>query len=423
MAECPEVCEHLHLPAQSGQHPDPQGHAPHLQPRALPGSGGPPARRDPGSLPHVRPDRRLPGRDRGRLRADAVAGRGVRLRRRVHVPLLAPAGHRGRRGACPTTSRPRSSASGSRASWRWCSARRPRGRPASWARTREVLVEGPSRTDPSRLRGRLSQNIAVNFDGTAAPGALVRVAIERATFDDPLRPSGRGSRAGGPRPRLRSWWSPGRRRPARARWPTPRPSRSAARSWWPTRSSATAAWRSPPTRPSARARWPRCPTTRSATWRWTSARRRPASPGWRTRRSTPRCARGRVPVVSGGHRPVRAGGRGARWRFPEEADPGAAGLGRGARGPRPGRPPWPQLRDARSRGGRARGRGQPAPPGARPGGGGRPPGPAGGGGRPVVGGRCGDPPCWWGSPARARSWTGASPSACGASWTTAWWPS
>lgn len=47
--------------------------------------------------------------------------------------------------------------------------------------TAEVLVEGPSRTDPTRLRGRLSQNIAVNFDGDAAPGALTDVVIDRAT--------------------------------------------------------------------------------------------------------------------------------------------------------------------------------------------------------------------------------------------------
>jgi tRNA-2-methylthio-N6-dimethylallyladenosine synthase len=46
---------------------------------------------------------------------------------------------------------------------------------------REVLVEGPSRTDPSRLRGRLSQNITVNFTGTAAPGALASVLVEGAT--------------------------------------------------------------------------------------------------------------------------------------------------------------------------------------------------------------------------------------------------
>jgi tRNA-2-methylthio-N6-dimethylallyladenosine synthase len=47
--------------------------------------------------------------------------------------------------------------------------------------TREVLVEGPSRTDPSRLRGRLRQNIAVNFTGTARPGTEASVRIDAAT--------------------------------------------------------------------------------------------------------------------------------------------------------------------------------------------------------------------------------------------------
>ena len=47
--------------------------------------------------------------------------------------------------------------------------------------TREVLVEGLSRTDPSRMRGRLSQNITVNFRGTAEPGTIVPVRIEEAT--------------------------------------------------------------------------------------------------------------------------------------------------------------------------------------------------------------------------------------------------
>jgi tRNA-2-methylthio-N6-dimethylallyladenosine synthase len=47
--------------------------------------------------------------------------------------------------------------------------------------TREVLVEGPSRTNPERLRGRLSQNITVNFSGRAEPGELVPVQIESAT--------------------------------------------------------------------------------------------------------------------------------------------------------------------------------------------------------------------------------------------------
>jgi len=45
----------------------------------------------------------------------------------------------------------------------------------------EVLVEGPSRTDPSRLRGRTRHHKAVNFAGTAESGELVMVAITGAT--------------------------------------------------------------------------------------------------------------------------------------------------------------------------------------------------------------------------------------------------
>ena len=48
-------------------------------------------------------------------------------------------------------------------------------------RTMEVLVEGPSRTDPTRLRGRSPHNKTVNFDGTADPGELVEVEITGAT--------------------------------------------------------------------------------------------------------------------------------------------------------------------------------------------------------------------------------------------------
>jgi tRNA-2-methylthio-N6-dimethylallyladenosine synthase len=48
-------------------------------------------------------------------------------------------------------------------------------------RTVEVLVEGPSRTDPSRVRGRSRHNKVVNFDGVASPGSLVDVRITTAT--------------------------------------------------------------------------------------------------------------------------------------------------------------------------------------------------------------------------------------------------
>jgi tRNA-2-methylthio-N6-dimethylallyladenosine synthase len=48
-------------------------------------------------------------------------------------------------------------------------------------RTLEVLVEGPSRTDPERLRGRTRHNKVVNFSGLAAPGELTQVEITAAT--------------------------------------------------------------------------------------------------------------------------------------------------------------------------------------------------------------------------------------------------
>jgi len=48
-------------------------------------------------------------------------------------------------------------------------------------RTLEVLVEGPSRTDPSKLRGRIRHNKTVNFSGVAAAGELTDVEIASAT--------------------------------------------------------------------------------------------------------------------------------------------------------------------------------------------------------------------------------------------------
>jgi tRNA-2-methylthio-N6-dimethylallyladenosine synthase len=48
-------------------------------------------------------------------------------------------------------------------------------------RTLDVLVEGASRTDASRIRGRTSHNKVVNFDGLAAPGEIVPVEITAAT--------------------------------------------------------------------------------------------------------------------------------------------------------------------------------------------------------------------------------------------------
>jgi tRNA-2-methylthio-N6-dimethylallyladenosine synthase len=48
-------------------------------------------------------------------------------------------------------------------------------------RTVDVLVEGVSRRDPTRLRGRSRHNKAVNFEGLARPGEIVPVEIGSAT--------------------------------------------------------------------------------------------------------------------------------------------------------------------------------------------------------------------------------------------------
>jgi tRNA-2-methylthio-N6-dimethylallyladenosine synthase len=48
-------------------------------------------------------------------------------------------------------------------------------------RTLDVLVEGTSRKDPSQLRGRTTHNKVVNFEGLAQPGDIVEVQITSAT--------------------------------------------------------------------------------------------------------------------------------------------------------------------------------------------------------------------------------------------------
>jgi tRNA-2-methylthio-N6-dimethylallyladenosine synthase len=48
-------------------------------------------------------------------------------------------------------------------------------------RVEQVLVEGPSRTDPSLLRGRTRRNTTVNFAGAEQPGELVGVLVDGST--------------------------------------------------------------------------------------------------------------------------------------------------------------------------------------------------------------------------------------------------
>ena len=86
------------------QHARAQGDAAHLQPRALSGPGGAAARRDPRPVAHHRPDRRVPGRDRGRLRATPSAwwrSAATTAPTRSSIP---PAGNGG--GGAPARRRP-----------------------------------------------------------------------------------------------------------------------------------------------------------------------------------------------------------------------------------------------------------------------------------------------------------------------------
>ena len=63
----------------------------------------------------------------------------------------------------------------------WCSITPPTGLSVSSGARFPVLVEGPSRTDPAKLRGRTEHNKTVNFTGVAAPGETTDVEIDSAT--------------------------------------------------------------------------------------------------------------------------------------------------------------------------------------------------------------------------------------------------
>ena len=180
MAECAAVCEHAHLPLQSGST------------RILKAMRRTYSRERylklVAELRDAIPDLALttdiivgfPGETDARLRArpsrssrkSASTARSRSSTRRARAP---------RRPRCPTRFRMRSSASASSASSTSssaCAAERNRARVGS---VEEVLVEGRSRTEPDLLRGRTRRNTTVNFAGEAEPGQLVDVRIESAT--------------------------------------------------------------------------------------------------------------------------------------------------------------------------------------------------------------------------------------------------
>ena len=187
------VCEHLHLPVQSGSDAVLRRMGRQYTDRALPRAARPDPRGRPGHRDLDRHHRRLLRRDRGAVRGDARAPRHRPLRPGLRGGLLASARDAGH-ASSPTTSRPTSSGAGSTS----CSRCR-RGSGSSGTRRGSVARSASSSTrvdaprshehegpeapagEGSRLSGRTRGNKLVHLGGDPAlVGREVLVRIDHA---------------------------------------------------------------------------------------------------------------------------------------------------------------------------------------------------------------------------------------------------
>jgi tRNA-2-methylthio-N6-dimethylallyladenosine synthase len=136
-----------------------------------PGVAGGPA----GGLDLVGLHRRLPGRERARLRADARARRGRRVRRFVRVRLQPPPRHAGRGAARHHAARREARALHLQA------ARRHSRSPQKWSARCSACSWRSAKRDPAELRCRTENNRVVNFAGhPRLIGHFVDVEIDEA---------------------------------------------------------------------------------------------------------------------------------------------------------------------------------------------------------------------------------------------------
>ena len=180
MARPNQVCEHLHLPVQSGSDRILAAMRRGYDRAAYLDLVAAAAGRRAGAGSHHRPHRRFPRGDRGGLRGHPVPGGGVRLRRGLHLHLLAAAADRGG-AAAGAAWRPRSPRSAWSGWWSWCSGSGGSANEALVGRTVEVMVERASRQDAGEVMGRTRGHKPVNFASRAAPGDLVMVELLEAT--------------------------------------------------------------------------------------------------------------------------------------------------------------------------------------------------------------------------------------------------
>ena len=178
-AELPALCEHIHLPLQSGSSAGAQTDAAHLRPRPLHGPCRADSRARARLRDHHRHHRRLPGRDRGRLRSR-------RSRSSTRSATTAPSPSSSRRGAKPRRrrwtgrSRTRSSGSGWNGWSSWSSGARPSGRSGSSGARWRCSSKGPSRTDRTGCAGGRGTTRRSIRRGRRARRARRRCEIDRA---------------------------------------------------------------------------------------------------------------------------------------------------------------------------------------------------------------------------------------------------
>ena len=180
IAECPSVCEHVHLPAQSGSSRVLKAmRRTYDRDRYL---------RLVETLRDAVPDLALgtdlivgfPGESDVDFEETLSLVDEVRFDSAFTFIYLAAGGDRSGRVArirYPTTS----STSGSKLSSSACSGSPQNGTPSASDASRRCSSRVPSRTDPSLARGRTRRNTTVNFAGLAAAGDLVDVLIEEST--------------------------------------------------------------------------------------------------------------------------------------------------------------------------------------------------------------------------------------------------
>ena len=202
MAECAAVCEHLHLPLQSGSDRTlARMHRGYTAERYLERLAAARA-----AIPDLAVTTDIivgfPGETDADFERTLEVVDAAAVRRRVHVRVLAPARAPRRPTMVDDFVAPEVVQERMRAADRaWSSGTRWRKHEARVGRVEEVLVEGPSKKDPRVWSGRTRQNKLVHFAPPARARGRRRYADVRVTARRAALAARRARRASSPPPR------------------------------------------------------------------------------------------------------------------------------------------------------------------------------------------------------------------------------